>query len=283
MHFRKILASAYRKCVKVFSGYGFRRFYIIYVTHNFIISHIKFAEVEGHKMFLDSHHRGISIHGTYDPFETEVLKNQIKKGDVVLDLGANIGFFTLIFAKLVGEEGKVFAFEPDPDNFSLLKKNIEINGYQNVILVHKAVSNETGKTRLYLSSEASDHRIYDSYDGRKSIEIETTRLDDYFNKYNGRIDFIKMDVQGAEWAVIKGASSLLQKTKNLKITTEFWPIGLKRFGVEPQEYLKLLLKHCFQLYNINEKARKIEPVNITKLLETYTIEKENFTNLLLLR
>jgi len=202
MNMRKMLLAMYKKGIKILSGHGIENFYSVKVAHNFVISHLKstFAEVDGHKMFLDSKDSlNLSINGVYEPFETELVKKEIKKGDVVLDIGANIGYYTLIYAKLVGEEGKVFAFEPDPDNFALLKKNVEINGYRNVILAQKAVSNKTGKIRLYLSEvNKGDHRIYDSHDGRKSIEIETIRLDDYFKNYNVRIDFIKMDVQGAE-------------------------------------------------------------------------------------
>jgi len=74
--------------------------------------------------------------------------------------------------------------------------------------------------------------------------------------------------------------NLLKKNKNVKIVTEFWPIGLKRFGTDPEEYLKLLIGIGFKLYEINEREKKIKPVNIPKLLEIYTPEKENFTNLL---
>jgi len=199
---RKAMLSMYRKVVKVFSGHGLESIYPIRVAHNFILSHLKttFAEVDGHKMFLDSKDSlSLSIYGIHEPLVTELVKKEIKKGNVVLDIGAHIGYYTLIFAKLVGEEGKVFAFEPDPTNFSLLKKNVEINGYKNVELVQKAVSNKNGKIKLYLSEENSgDHRIYNSHDGRKFIEVEAIRLDDYFKNYNGAIDFIKMDIQGAE-------------------------------------------------------------------------------------
>jgi FkbM family methyltransferase len=241
----------------------------------------KFAEVQGHKMFLDSKDSlNLSINGIFEPFETEIVKKEIKKGDIVLDIGANIGYYTLIFAKLVGEQGKVFAFEPEPDNFALLEKNVEINGYRNVVLVQRAVSNKTGEIRLYLSEDnKGDHRIYDSHDGRKSIEVEAIRLDDYFKNYDGRIDFIKMDIQGAEGGAIQGMPLLLEKAKNLKLTTEFWPIGLIRFGIEPEGYLKLLLKHGFKIYHINEQEKRLEPANIALLLETYTPEGGFFTNL----
>lgn len=124
-----------------------------------------------------------------------------------------------------------------------------MNGYKNVILVQKAVSNKTGKLKLYLSEDnPGDHRIYNSHDGRKSFEIEAIRLDDYFKDYDGKIDFIKMDIQGAEGWAIQGMLNLLKKNKTVKIVSEFWPIGLKRSGIEPDEYLKLLIELGFKLY-----------------------------------
>lgn len=168
---RRILLSIYKYAVKILSGHRIGKFYHIRVAHNFIISHLKttFAEVDGHKMFLDSKDSlNLSINGIYEPLQTELVKKEIKKGDVVLDIGANIGYYTLIFAKLVGEDGKVFVFEPAPTNFSFLKKNVEINSYKNVVLVQKAVSNKTGKLKLYLSEDnIGDHRI--SPRDRKSV------------------------------------------------------------------------------------------------------------------
>jgi len=281
---RRILLSIWKIGVKHLSGYGIGKLYPIKLAHEFLRSHLKtnVAEVLGHKMFLDSKDSlDLSINGVYEPLETKLVKKEIKKGDVVLDIGANIGYYTLIFAKLVGEEGKVFAFEPDPDNFALLKKNIEINGYRNVILVQKAVSNKTAKIRLYLSEARADvHTIYDSHDGRQSIEIEAVRLDDYFKNYNGRIDFIKMDIEGAEAGAIQGMPLLLRKNKHLKILTEFLPIALKEFGIDAEDYLKLLLKHGFTLYDINQRRKKIEPDNIAELSERYAPETGNYTNLL---
>lgn len=263
----QILLSTFSKGAKFLSTHGIGKFYPIKVTWHFLFPHLY--------LFLKR---------KIDAFETEVVKKEIIKGDVILDIGACVGYYTLIFARLVGEEGKVFAFEPDPENFALLRKNVEKGGYRNVILVQKAVSNKTGRIRLYLSEyHKDDQRIYDSHDGRKSIEIEAIRLDDYFKNYNGGIDFIKMDVQGAEGKVIQGMPSLLQKAGTLKIITEFWPLGLKTCGTEPEEYPKLLQKHGFKLYHVNEGKKKIEPAHIAELLETYIPEKENYTDLLCIR
>jgi FkbM family methyltransferase len=282
---RKILFLVYRKVAKILSGHGIGRFYPVMVVNNFIVSRLRpsFAEVDGHKMLCGSGGIIVSL-GIYEPLETEIVKKEVKKGDVVLDLGANIGYYTLIFAKLVGEEGKVFAFEPEPTNFSLLKKNVEINGYKNVVLIQKAASNITGETRLYLSEDNEvNHRIYDSYDGRQSIEIEATRLDDYFKNYNGKIDFIKMDIQGAEGRAIQGMSNLLKKNYNVKIAMEFSPMLLEKFGTAPEECLRLLTEFGFKVFEIAEREKRIKPVNIPKLLEIYTSNKKSHTNLLCLR
>ena len=209
----------------------------------------------------------------------------VKKGDIVLDIGDHIGYYTLIFSDCVGLEGKVFAFEPNPDNFTLLKKNVEINKYKNVVLIQKAVSNKAGRLKLYLSAlNSGDNRIYDLGDGpRKSIEIEAVRLDDYFKDYDGKIDFIKMDIQGAEGAAMEGMEILLEKNRNLKIITEFWPFGLKGFGIDPETYLQSFLIKGFKLYRINNLEKKIEPSSISEILPDHTLDKNYEVNLLWIR
>jgi len=291
-YFREISLSIYKTGLKILSGHETGRFHLVRVVHNFIFSHFichlksNFAEVRGHMMFLDSKDSlNLSIYGVHEPLETELVKEEIEKGDIVLDIGAHIGYYTLIFANLIGEDGKVFAFEPDPTNFDLLRKNVKINGYKNVILVQKAISHKTEKLKLYLSDDDSGgHAIYNPCDGRRqSIEIEAIRLDDYFQDYEGKIDFIKMDIEGAEEGALRGMSNLLRKNKNAKILTEFWPIALKRYGIDPEEYLKLLIEQGFTLYSINLQEKKIKPANICELSETYTPEKENQTSLLCIR
>jgi FkbM family methyltransferase len=222
--------------------------------------------------------------GAYERLETDLVIREIKKGDVVLDLGANIGYYTLLFAKLVGDEGKVFAFEPDPKSFALLKKNVKINGYKNVILLQKAVSNITDKAKLYLCEDNfGDHRIYDSKDGRKFIKIETVRVDDYFKDFSRGIDFVKMDIQGAEPLAVEGMVGLLNRKGTLKIVSEYWPIGIKRCGKDHEEYLRLLMSYGFTLYHINKLRNAIEPLDIPTILNNLTPEKEDYTDIFCVR
>jgi FkbM family methyltransferase len=279
---RKLFLYIYKKIVNlipVSRRNQIKSFYPARLLYYFVIAHLKssFTMVQGHKMFLDSTDSlCLSVNEVYEPRVLEIVKKEVKKGDIVVDLGANIGYFTLIFAKLVGDTGRVYAFEPDPENFALLKKNVEINGYKNVVLVQKAVSNQTGKTKLYLSEEnVGDHQIFDSKYGRKSIEIETVTLDEYFK--DEAVDFVKIDIQGAEQATLEGATKFLQNNK-LKIITEFCPKLLNLSGGDAGKYLSILETN-FKLYDIDEA----KDTSKSELLHKYTIEKENATNLFCVR
>ena len=197
------------------------------------------------------------IKPSHEEFETEIFKKEIKKGNIVLDLGAHIGYYTLLAARLVGVKGKVFAFEPEPTNFALLKKNIEINNYQNVIPIQKAVSNENGKGRLYLKEKKTQNRIYDSQEKDPFIEIETIKLEDYIKE---KVDFIKMDIEGSEAIATRGMIALFQKNQPMKMIIEFYPNLIKKSGEDPLEFLKLLKKYDFSLEKINSQDKKLEPV-----------------------
>jgi FkbM family methyltransferase len=280
---KSFLRYVYKKVVRLLGGHGLGTFYPVRFLHSFIIRHLKppFVEIDKNVLYVDPKDSlSLSIKGAYEPFETDLIKKEIHRGDVVLDIGANIGYYTLIFARLTGENGRVFAFEPAPSNFALLKKNVETNGYKNVELVQKAVSNVTGATRLFLSRAGSvDHRIYDSHDGRKQIEIEVTRLDDFLKDFQGKINFVKIDAQGAEGAILEGMQDIL-KNHPVKIALEFNPAILKTSGIDPERCLHLLTGYGFQIFEILEHRRKLEPVSASELLQRYTAEKKVHTNLL---
>ena len=168
---RRICVLMYQAALQALSGRGLGRFRSLAAAHNFIRSQLKtnFVEIDGHKLFLDPlDSLSLSIDGAYGKLETDLIKESVQQGDVVLDLGANIGYYTLIFARLVGPQGRVFAFEPDPENFRLLERNVKENHYTNVVAINKAVSNKTERLKLYLSDDnKADHRIYDSHDSRR--------------------------------------------------------------------------------------------------------------------
>lgn len=199
----------------------------------------------------------LSTRGYYEPIITDLIKREVKEGDVVVDVGAHIGYYTLIFAELVGEKGKVYAFEPDPDNFDILRKNVEVNGYKNVILEQKAVSNQRGIVRLFLGKERSAHHTLskNDYSSDESVPVEAIRLDDYFKEES--IDFIKLDVEGGEYNALNGMLSLLKRSSRLKMVVEMVPVFLEEMSISSEHFLSFLHKHGFDVTYINEGEFKI--------------------------
>ncbi|MBI4801346.1 MAG: FkbM family methyltransferase [Elusimicrobia bacterium] len=218
-------------------------------------------------------------HSLLSGFESEIYKSAVKKGATVLEIGANIGFFTTLFAKLAGESGKVVAFEPDPDNFRLLEKNIQANDCKNAVCVQKAVSDRTGTGRLYLCEEhRGDHRLFDSRDGRRSVEVETAAIDD-FMPGGAVVNFIKMDIQGAEYLALQGMERTIKNSGHLLMLCEFSPALLRRAGTDPLEFLKKLEALGFTLKYLDEEKKSAVPAGTAELLGK--CEGEDYLNLYL--
>lgn len=205
--------------------------------------------------------------GMLEKTEMNFFKNTIKEGWTVLDIGANIGYPSLLLSKLVGKKGKVIAFEPDKDNVQMLKKNIRVNNSKNIIVVPMAVSDHTGVGTLYISdSHSGDHRIYSSDEKRKTQKIKTICLDDYF-KSKSKIDFIQMDVQGAEELVFTGMERVLSENKKINILLEFWPEALRKIGSSPRDFLEMIKSLGFKLRYIDENSGKLIEISIDECME----------------
>jgi len=140
--------------------------------------------------------------GVYEQFSSP------EEGDIVIDVGAHAGMFTIKAAKLVGDSGLVVAIEPEPRNLALLQRNIESHGLTNVKVVSKAIYNKKTTARLYLQDLSVHHSL--SYRSRNYIEVEADSLDNIVSKLElDRVDFVKIDVEGAELEILKGAEKVL--------------------------------------------------------------------------
>ena len=217
------------------------------------------VEADGHLLYVEPHDRAVGARlrrrGVWAAAETALCKREIKPGMHVLDVGANIGYFTLLFARLVGPNGHVHAFEPEPRNFELLQRNIARNGYTNVTAVPKAVSRTSGSQRLYKSpNNLGDHRLAHGTAGRDSIDVSVIALDEFLQD-EARVDFIKLDIQGAECAAVQGARQLITRSAPLCLITEFWPAGMRAFGDDPEQYLQELSALGFSIAIIAPGSR----------------------------
>ena len=184
----------------------------VYLKHPITLRH-----TYGFDISLDPQDLGISpsigVLGWYELRTTELFLQLLEKGATVIDVGANVGFFTLLAAKLVGKEGIVLSFEPEFTSFSLLSGSVQRNNFSNIKLSQKCVSDIDGKKTLYLSStrHRGMHSIVRDSGGTK-VTVPSTRLDTEVARLGiERVDLLKIDVEGAEPEVLNGASKLLSE------------------------------------------------------------------------
>jgi FkbM family methyltransferase len=158
-----------------------------------------------------------------------------KQGDVVVDLGANIGRYAVIASKRIGQNGKVVAIEAHPENFQILKKNIKLNRLANVVPLNYAVSSKETKIKLYTPDEELGYTMHHSImfeylsprfkmktEG-KYREVNANTLDNLLQQNGieqGQVNWIKIDVEGAEFEVLKGAHNVLSKSKDIVLIIE---------------------------------------------------------------
>lgn len=228
--------------------------------------------VNGYKMLLHDNME-ISLR-PYEPIETEIVKTHVEKNNIVVDIGANIGYYTLLMAL---NQAKVFSYEPEPKNFKLLQKNVNLNNFSsNVKLYNKAVSNYNGFSKLFLAKGAPGmHTLSNNRFDSNSIDVNfinrrlgTTPFLEFINKVEqkirkpiviaaamqdmsnvanivvevtklnlDKIDFAKIDVEGHELHVLEG-----MKILPTKILIEFNPLYLQASGKNYSDFFHFIEK-----------------------------------------
>lgn len=214
-----------------------------------------------------------------EKFETEVFAKNLKKDMTVLDLGANIGFYSLLARSVVGPGGNVYSFEPFPENISLLRQSIHENKFENMTLIEAAVSDKSGESFLYLSPDAcSEHSMldldfdYNKNQSQKKLKIQALNIDDYFVSFDDKIDFIKMDIEGSEFRALDGMKKTLEQNQQISIMTEFWPNGFRKDGKAPQDFLKRLVDLGFELFHIDSSNSTLAKKTPEQIMN---VEKNN--------
>ncbi|MBK8321736.1 MAG: FkbM family methyltransferase [Betaproteobacteria bacterium] len=225
--------------------------------------------------------------GIWEPYETQVLLSHLREGSVFLDLGANIGYYTVLASKRCGPGGRVHAFEPEPVNFSLLERNVALNGCENVNLVHAAASDADGHTELYLSDfNQGDHRLYANEAGREHVRVRTVSMDSHFAGSSTIVDLVKMDTQGCEARIVAGMVGLMEANRGrLAMIVEYWPFGLEGAGDDAEGLVRRLAPFGFRVREIDEADRSLRETSWPELLARAATDlhpaTQGFVNLLL--
>ena len=156
--------------------------------------------------------------GTYEKEQTDFMCQVIKEGDFCFDLGSHIGFFTMLFAKLVGEEGKVFSFEPIKEGYNFQEKSVKKNGFKNVKVFNFALGDETKEEKAYVFSDSGmahfDPSILGLKEDHESDVFKIKTLDSTTEVVElEKLDFMKIDVEGFEHKTLKGGIETVKKHK----------------------------------------------------------------------
>jgi FkbM family methyltransferase len=250
----------------------------------------------------------------FEPHVLAVLSDLLTPGAVCLDVGANLGWFTVIASRLVGSRGRVLALEPDPANLRLLRRNVALNGCTNVTVVAAAAGAGKGRAQLYRSNEnLGDHRLATRSDRPDRVEVAVESIDDIVAGSNrdhhaietaaidtaaidtaaidtvkidtDRIDVVKIDTQGSESAILRGMEATFAASPRLRMILEYWPHGLHQCGSSVEELVRLLAWRPCLLWLLHPQGHA-QPVTTGDLLElartTYTIDNQAHSDIVCL-
>ncbi len=198
------------------------------------------------KLNLDNYFQNNIRYGYYEYEVRTLVENSLKAGDIFLDIGANIGYMTLLAANKVGDKGRVFSFEPNPDVLPYLQENVRFNKLRNTTIENSAVSKSNGVATLYcgiehaLSTMQADTGLLQI---KNTVTTKTISIDDYLEKNNvpvDRISLVKIDTEGHEYSVLDGMRGLIQNGKASFIIENNY-LALKSAGVN----LEIILNEFF--------------------------------------
>jgi FkbM family methyltransferase len=204
------------------------------------------GHIKGYKFIISENSGWSPILGRWEPESHEIFSKMIKPGDTVFDLGANNGIHSILFSKLVGSKGKVFAFEPLPDNITEIEKNISLNGITNINIVPNAVSDQDGETTFYLGHVNKQGSLIGigSQTG-KEVKVKLTTLKKFIEDNKVKPDFLKIDIEGAESNALYGFGDLIREIRPVFFIELHTPEQDKKVG-------EILQKYNYKVYRLTD-------------------------------
>lgn len=205
----------------------------------------------GYRMFVDTSDSGLStfllLDGYWEMWTTEAMLRFVRPGMTAIDIGANLGYFTLVMADLVGPAGRVVAFEPNPSMAERARRSTHVNGFAPLTQIHEvALSDEPGDTVMFVPPTEPKNAHFSQPSGREGeIRVRVQRADAFDALRDA--DFIKIDTEGAEELVWRGMAGLLHRNRPLTVFMEFTPA---RYG-DAAGFLDAILADRFALHRID--------------------------------
>lgn len=238
--------------------------------------------IRGHRMALDLSDPGVSrrlfMRRDHEPDATdsylaalELVLSSKSADPITLEIGANIGYNALLQADLLGENGRVFAFEPNPDNRTLLKRNRDVNRFEHSIEIFPfAISDTNGTSTLALSDQSNLHRLVDEQPTTAdTIDVGVRSIDSILSERDisaSSVVGVRMDIEGHEFHVLQGMIGLLESDKPLAMFLEIHPERLEYAQLE--EMIELLRTHKFEIHFVGQDRRWLEIDSYSDILDT---------------
>ena len=197
----------------------------------------------------------------YEPVTQGVFLGSVRAGDVVVDVGAHIGHYSLLAAKVVGESGKVYAVEPCQETVRLLEKSIHANGMKNLVVHCCAAGNSQCLREFNITGSSDSHGFYHhpNTETLNTVQVKQEKIDSIVG---GRVNVVKIDVEGAEIEVLEGMEDILMRNHDITLFVEWFPAGMKSAGRDPSELPERLRRLNFMdIRVIDDTARSIRPVD----------------------
>ncbi len=200
------------------------------------------------------------IQNAYENFTADLLLNLSKDNTIFIDIGAHFGFYTLLIGSK-RKNNKIVAFEPVPENFDILKKNIELNDIKNVDVYNLAVSNKCETTKFNVAEHSCSSGFYHHplSETVKTIDVEALTIDDFLRGSDISHDLpviIKIDTEGHDLIVLEGMKETLKSIEDVKLFIELNPKCLKSAGYQPEDLLEKVSQLGFDIYVIEDEYRE---------------------------
>jgi len=216
----------------------------------------------GKRLLMPADYRDLRTvrNGLFQSDETKLFEELCRSGMTVIDVGAYVGYFTILASSLVGPRGRVYALEPETTAFEYLKRNIHLNECTNVVAINKAASDKATTVLLRRDPKGPESFVTDSLRAFDGETVEALSLDSLLGADDWpRVDVVKMNIEGSELKALKGMRELSSRNPALQLVMEFNPTAMLRAGVSREDLTVTLSELGFRRGQIVERNLKEVP------------------------